>query len=184
MNDQKVELERVSSVTTEKGRVFVHTQNTRPGVDSNGIEFVSPMSFIMQTPEQGDIVEIYKLGTGSKYARFPHNSLIDQDSTITMPDLGEREFAMVFDDGTRLSFRSNADTGGYDIDLNASNQVSVDASGPVTVNADSVTVNAANSVDIDGSNINLGTDSVPLVTDVSSSDASLTVSKTSKLEGE
>lgn len=155
-------VERVSSVETQNGKVFITVQNSRPGMERK-IQYLTPFPGLMITPEQGDVVEVYDLDDSSTVAYLAHNQPIDAaKGNYDMPDLGQREIHLQVDQGTSLSFRSNGN-GGYDLDINSS--------GTININADS---------------ISLGTNSQPLVTDVNTnSDGTVSsVDKTTKVQGE
>lgn len=173
MTDTRPSLERVASVSTNNGQVFVSTQSSRPGVEQ-GIRYMTPFPGLMIVPEQNDVVEVHQLDDGSYVAYLAFNAPQEViDGEYSMPDLGQREFHLQLDGGTALSFQSNGDA--YDVSIKASNQVNLTASGPIKV---------------DGDSIELGANTNPLVTDIELTKDSdghvtdVTLVKTTKMEGE
>ncbi|QRD99653.1 hypothetical protein VOLN27_26 [Halorubrum virus VOLN27B] len=76
--------------------------------------------------------------------------VLETDDEILPDDVGGREQVMVFDDGTEISVKQS-DSDGYDVNINASSQLNIKASGDVTIESGGHLQFKSSSVDFDTS---------------------------------
>lgn len=124
-----IQLTRVTSVSTENGKVFVTVQPPRPGVNYRDIPLLRLFPGAMVTPKEGDIVAVHTLPDGSKMATMASNS----PQGVTMPDLSEGELCFRFSDGTQIKIAKNGGEN-YNVDIDADGDVNITATGSVFIN--------------------------------------------------
>lgn len=115
---------RVASVTqTKKGMVQCSIQLPHAGGVKNNVPVGKPHSGVMWKPETGDTVTVEYNEEGRAYIA---NVLSVPAEEFTAPDLAEGSMRIRFDDSTTVTVDKD-DSGNYDIDIEASGEVTVDA---------------------------------------------------------
>lgn len=132
MKREGTEIGRVSSVFTDGGVVRVNVQLSRAGAEVRNIPFQNLFPGAMITPQEGDIVEVYRLRDGSRAARFAYNR-----PEFELPTLEQNELHFQWNDGTKLSVRKDGD-GSYTVTIAGDSEVSIESESSITVDAPDV----------------------------------------------
>lgn len=137
-------LGRVSSVfVDEEVREIKVSVSIGPFKEEREIPFQTPVKGMWTVPEEGDIVEVYRVER-EPYARYPHTS-----PEFTIPaDLGEGDFCFKLNEATELRF-SHQDDGTVNVDVTVDGDLTV-STVDGDVNVDSVKGNVfINGIDFD-----------------------------------
>jgi hypothetical protein len=120
--DERTHLGRITSVFIREDRneIYVNVV-TGPGRGARTIPFKSPAKGFWAVPEEGDIVEVYRVDR-EPVARFPHNS-----PDFSIPgDLSEGDFCLKLNEATQLRFSKQSD-GTFSVRLDSDSEIVVDA---------------------------------------------------------
>lgn len=113
---------RITTVHTDTERKEVYVDvRTGPSKFYPGLPFTMPVSSMWHVPEEGELVEVYNIDSGTRAVRYPHRT-----PTFSMPDLGEGDFCFKLNEGTKLEFSKQSD-GSYNVLLEADGEVTVSA---------------------------------------------------------
>jgi len=129
----KTEVGYVTSAYTDDGRVFVDVALPRPGAKKSRVPFLQLAPGMVVTPAETQQVLVQKLSDGNVIAYFPLTG------SALLPDLGEGELAFVFDEDTEIRVIPQGD-GSHNISLNASGDLTVNATGNVNVTGGNVVI--------------------------------------------
>lgn len=117
---------RIEAVHVSDHGVLVDAQHlTRPSVAYRNTPLLADFSGIMAVPQVGQKVVVAKDSTGFEYVE---GVLTGPDDPA--PSLKENEFVLQFDPSTKVT-ATKRDDGGYDLSIEASGDVSVDAGGNI-----------------------------------------------------
>ena len=125
----------ITSVVPKPAEKMVYVNVvTGPNREPREVPFVSPKVGWWVVPKAGQAVEVVKVD-GQWAARFPQSR-----PTFSMPsDLSEGDLSIKFNEDTEVRVRKNGDDT-YSIEVSADGDISVDATGDVTVNGESITL--------------------------------------------
>jgi hypothetical protein len=117
----------VTTVNYDNGVVSCDVRPIRLHKEYEKLPILKPHSSFIQVPKQGEVVTMQSLDDGT---RFISNIIAREDGP---PDsMKEGEFAIHFDDDTRIYFKKRND-GKYNLQLEASGDVNISAEGDVNI---------------------------------------------------
>lgn len=118
-----IDIGRVTSVepSPDEKRVYVSVKIS-PEEYHEDILFATGQAGLWVVPSEGDIVEVYEVGTEMYVARTPHNP-----TPFTMPEMGEGDFCLRLNENTELFFQKQDDDT-FNIDLESDGEVRINGS--------------------------------------------------------
>ena len=136
----------VTSTTTSSGILLADVQVARAGVTYKQVPVAHLHPGHLQSITEGSRVLLEK----TEDNLWVIIGVLETDDEILPDDVGGREQVMVFDDGTEISVKQS-DSDGYDVNINASSQLNIKASGDVTIESGGHLQFKSSSVDFDTS---------------------------------
>ena len=136
----------VTSTTVSSGILLADVQVARAGVTYKEVPMVHQFPGHIQSITEGSRVLMDKTNDNLMVIL----GVLETNEDILPEDVTEHEQVMAFDDGTEITVKPS-DSDGYDVNINASSQLNLKATGDVTIETDGHLQFKSSSVDFDTS---------------------------------
>ncbi|WP_372611603.1 hypothetical protein [Halomonas sp.] len=121
----------ITSTRYENGVILCDVQAIRVNTEYPDVPMLKPFSAFTVVPSIGQKVGMVKLSDGK---RFITGVMAAEGEGVQPASMEQGEVALQLDEATRLTFSKNS-SGGYDIELSASGQITLNADGDVDLTA-------------------------------------------------
>ena len=136
----------VTSTTVSSGIILADVQVARAGVTYKEVPMMHQFPGHIQSITEGSRVLLDRTADNL----WVILGVLETNEDILPDDVTEHEQVMAFDDGTEISVKQS-DTDGYDVNINASSELNIKASGDVTIDTGGHLQFKSSSVDFDTS---------------------------------